>query len=408
MSADPIPDVARSPRVTTATLATLRVDTVSDYDSLVALQPVWDRLLEEAVVDHPFLRHDWIRTWWECFGEGKRLHVLVVRLAGEPIAIAPLMLCRERFLGLEVRRLRLIANVHTQRGGFIIGRRPELAYRAIWECLTAQRETWDVLILPQLPAGSPTLDRLPPLAARDGFRVGSWRAPDSPYLPLAGTWDAYFNRLARKHRSNLRNRLKRLARLGPVELEVVGEGPQVGPALKEGLDIEAASWKGRAGTAIGCHPDLRRFYSVLAQRAAARGWLRLQFLTVAGRRIAFAYSLCLNRKLYLLKPGYDPAYSPYSPSNLLCYLVLREAFASGILAYDFLGADDPWKRNWTAEARPHFWLFVFGDAPRARLLYFIKFRLLPWLKRAYRAWSVPAARLRLLSAPPGDRSDGDS
>src|SRR6202035_4838275 len=131
-----------------------------------------------------------------------------------------------------------------------------------------QKGLWDVLVLPQIPAESITLQQLPALAATQGFRVGLWRAPDSPCLHLTGTWETYFNGLARKHRSNLRNRLKRLERLGRVELEV-------GSALEEGFEIEAAAWKGRKGTAIGCRPELRRFYTRLATQAAGKGWLRL-------------------------------------------------------------------------------------------------------------------------------------
>jgi CelD/BcsL family acetyltransferase involved in cellulose biosynthesis len=394
MSATPIArlaDLAVAAEAAPA-LPALQVDTVSDFDAFVALEPDWNRLCDEAGIDHPFLRHEWFRTWWESFGEGKRLHVIVVRLGGVPIAMAPLMLCRERIYGLRVRRLQTIANVHTQRADLFVGRGAENVYRAIWDCLRRQKALWDVVVLCQVPGRSPTLVRLPVLAAADRFRVVLSRAADSPCVLLKGTWDAYFNGLARKHRSNLRNRLKRLEELGPVKIEVIRDAAAVGTALEDGLRIEAAAWKGRAGSAIGARPELSRFYSGLAARAARQGWLQLQFLTVGGRRIAFAYSLGYENKLYLLKPGYDPAFATYSPSNLLCYLVLRDAFARGIVAYDFLGADDPWKRDWTADATPHTWLFVFGNTPRARALYFAKVHVVPWLKRVYRAYRrrVPA------------------
>jgi CelD/BcsL family acetyltransferase involved in cellulose biosynthesis len=62
-------------------------------------------------------------------------------------------------------------------------------------------------------------------------------------------------------------------------------------------------------------------------------------------------------------------------------MVLRAAFAQGLRAYDLLGDDDAWKRAWTDEVREHSWLFVFGRGARGRLLYLLKFRLLPWLRR---------------------------
>jgi len=396
MSASPVAELAVAALSAELPVAPpIHVETVSDCERLRELEPAWNRLVDEAGIDHPFLSHEWMSTWWECFGADAQLHVLVVKAGSEVIAIAPLMLTHARFYGVKMRVLQLIFNVQACRSDFIVGRSADVAYRAIWERLAAEGALWDVLLLPQVPAGSETLERLPRLASEDGFQTGVWRAADSPCLRLSGTWEAYLSGLAGKHRSNLRNRLRRLDRLGPVDLEVVRAGPQMGPALEEGLRLEAAAWKGEAGTAIRSRPELTLFYSQLARRAAKRGWLRLQFLTVGGRRIAFGYALCYKRKLFLLKPGYDPAYACYSPSNLLCYMVLREAFGDGTLAYDFLGMTDPWKRNWTSEVKPHFWLFVLGDGPRSRLLYFTKFRMLPWLKRSYRACSGLAARLRL-------------
>ena len=366
--------------------AALEVETVSSLDALRALQPVWNRLLDEAGIDHPFLAHEWIVTWWECFGGGRSLHVLLVKDATGPVAIAPLMLTRPRVYGLRVRRFELLSNVHTQRADFIVSARGEHAYRAIWDHLARHRGLWDVLLLPHLPAASRTLDWLTRLADGAGHHWGAWRAARSPRIVLDGTWEAYESGLPRKHRSNLRNRMKRLSLLGAVELEVVTGGAELDQALRDGFVLEGAAWKEQGGTAIRCRPELQDFYARLGERAARQGWLQLQFLKVAGRRIAFGYALRFKDTLYLLKPGYDPAFAAYSPSSLLCAMVLRAAFAQGLRAYDLLGDDDAWKRAWTDEVREHSWLFVFGRGAKGRLLYLLKFRLLPWLRRTLARW----------------------
>jgi CelD/BcsL family acetyltransferase involved in cellulose biosynthesis len=371
----------------TSTAPELSVELVTDYESFVGLEPVWNRLVDEAGVDHPFLRHEWVRTWWDCFGDGKQLHILVVKAGEAAIAIAPLMLSRRRMYGFPVRVMEFMSDVYTERFDLIVASRPEEAYRAIWAHLADRQAQWDVLQLCQLCADSRTLALLPPLAANDGYVSGLWHSANSPYVPLQGTWDGYFGSLDRKHRSNVRNRTKRLGQLGDVALEEASLDTQLEETLEEGFRLEAAAWKGRAGTAISAKPDVRHFYTRLAQRAAQNGWLRLYFLTVNRRKIAFHYSLCYRNKLYLLKPGYDPHYAPYSPSNLLCEKVLRHAFEHGADEYDFLGAEATWKLDWTKETRPHRWLFVFPNRPQARFLHWAKFRLVPQLKghRLYRA-----------------------
>jgi CelD/BcsL family acetyltransferase involved in cellulose biosynthesis len=357
------------------------VEPVTDYQAFLDLAPLWNRLADEAGTDHPFVRHEWVRTWWDSFGAGQRLYVLVIKAGGEPVAIAPLMLSDRRLHGVRIRQLEFIWNVYAERFDFIVGRWPTDAYRAMWIHLVNHQRLWDVLRLPQLPTGSRSLEELPRLAELHGLRVGLWRSGDSPYVPLVGSWENYFKGLDGKHRSNLRNRLKRLSQLGQVSLEVVTSPEHLDEALDDGFRIEAAAWKGQAGTAIRANPDVHRFYTQLARTAAHRGWLRLSFLTVDGQRIAFAYYLEYGNKLYLLKPGYDPRFAPYSPSNLLCYLVLQDAFARGVAELDFLAAGDPWKLCWTAAIRPHYWLYAFADRLKPRLLHWVKFHLGPTLKR---------------------------
>lgn len=359
------------------------VETVCDYRAFLDLEPMWNKLVQAAKIDHPFLEHAWVRTWWECFGEGSSLHVLVVKAGDRAIGIAPLILTPIRMWGIKVQRLGFFYNAHVPRTGFIIAEREDDAHRAIWDHLSRNRY-WDLLQLCQLPEGSPTLEAVGRLAATDGFLVGTWKSGESPYVPLHSSWDEYFADLPAKHRSNLRNRLKRIDKeIGPANLETVRvEG--LGDALKGGLELEAAAWKGEAGTAISCDTAISRFYSTFAERASEHGWMRLHFLNAGSKRVAFDYSILYKNRIHLLKLGYDPEYARYSPSNLLLSLVLRNAFAERIAEYDFLGEIAEWKLCWAKLSTPHYWLFAFPNSFKGRLLHRIKFQIIPSIKRLRR------------------------
>lgn len=359
----------------------LRVEVVSDYAALLELKPAWDDLVERAGVEHPFLSHEWTTTWWECFGAGKELRVLLVRDGARLVGLAPLMRSDARMYGLRVRRLGTLYNPHVPRSDFVIARGAQGACRALWRELCGAERGWDMLELCQLPSDSPALAELPALARADGFLTGVWRASDSPYLPVAGSWADYLGRLRAKHRSNLRNRLRRLGQLGEVKLEVVCSADELARALEDGYGLEAAAWKGEAGTAIAARPELRLFYTRLAERMARGGRLRLHFLTLDGRRIAFGYSLLHRDRLYLLKPGYDPEYAHLSPSGLLLHKVLQDAFDRRLAEHDFLGVDDAWKLEWTSAVRPHRWLCVFPRNATGALLRSLKFGIVPALRR---------------------------
>ncbi|TLY28697.1 MAG: GNAT family N-acetyltransferase [Nitrospirae bacterium] len=377
----------------------LTVETISDFGSFLSLAPVWDHLVERAGIDHPFLRHDWVRIWWDCFGTGKELRIFVVKAGEEAVAIAPFMLSRGRMCGCPVRLMEFISNVYTERFDLVLTRSSQEACRAIWRHLMTQKGLWDVVRLCQLPAGSRALEELPRLATADGFLTGIWRSLDSPFIDLTGGWEAYLKGLSSNQRHNVRRWLYRLGQLGEVKLEVISSGEQLDAALNDGFRIEASDWKSRSGTAILCQSELKRFLTQLAGATSRSGLLRLIFLTVGQSRIAFAYALCYRNKLFVLKAGYDPQYATYSPYNLLCYLVFRDACERGLAEYEFLGASESWKLHWTKQTRSHYWLYVFSTSLRIRLLYYAKFRVVPSLERlrCYRFLRDPVVRLSGLS-----------
>jgi CelD/BcsL family acetyltransferase involved in cellulose biosynthesis len=358
----------------------MEVDVIRDRAALAALEPVWNRLVDRSGADQPFSTHEWLTAWWDAFGAGAELYVLRATSGAETVALAPLMIHRVKRYGFTLRRLGFLYNPHTPRCDFIVARGCDDAYSALWEHMTRNRREWDFLELPQIAEGSGTAGALASLASRSGYRVGAWRSEDSPYITLSGTWEAYFKARDRKHRSNVRNRLNRLDRLGDLALEEVAAPEAVESALEEGLRMEAKAWKGRAGTAIESQPEVLRFYTQLARLAGGAGWLRLYFLKLGERRIAFDYSLRYKDRLYILKPGYDPTYAPYSPYNSLCCLKLQHAFASGLVEYDFLGISDRWKLDWTSERRAHSWFYAFRDAYPASVVHYLKFEAGPRLK----------------------------
>lgn len=359
----------------------LRVDVIRDPDRLMAMGPEWDGLVARAGVSHPFLGHDWVGTWWECFGANKQLHLITVHAGDALIGLAPLMRSRVRLYGVAVWRLEFLANVHTPRFDFIVAERADEVGAAILDHLRIHGPSWDVMMLSELDESSPTVVGLGELAESMALRTGVWVAGASPRIELVGTFEGFRKKLSAKRRSSLARRLRLLQRQGAVSLDTVANVEDVAGALADGLRIEAAGWKGEAGTAISRSEDLERFYALIAERAARSATLALLFLKVADKRIAFGYCLTRERTLYLLKTGYDPEYAGYSPFHTLMLLAIEAAYSEGLEAFDLLGCDEPWKREWTDETRERRWLFVFQNNLRGRFVHAVKFLLLPWLKR---------------------------
>ena len=133
-----------------------------------------------------------------------------------------------------------------------------------------------------------------------------------------------------KRRADLRRRSRRLEEeVGEVECSAHTAAEGLRPLLAEGFAVEASGWKGERGTAISADPAVRGFYEDVAAWAADAGLLSLWFLRAGGRAVAFAFCIRDAEAHYVLKIGFDPAYSRYAPGMLLTRAMLRDAFDEG-------------------------------------------------------------------------------
>ena len=362
-------------------MSAIAVDIINDYQTFVGLEGQWNDTVDRAGHTHPFLRHEWLRAWWDSFGPGRSLNVMVVRAGNRILGLAPLMLETTKMYGVPVKRIQFLHNDHTPKADVIVAEQADDVYDAIWKTLLDSRAQWDVLQLSQLPADSPTHDQVGRRAAIEKYPTTLWNSDVSPYLELTNNWDGYLSSRNAKLKQNLRNRLNRLTQIGEPKLEVLSDPDAIREARDEALALEASGWKKEAGTAIHSDPQVLQFYTLLADRAAAGGWLRLLFLTVNDKRIATSYSSRYQDRLSFFKTGYDPEFAKYAPFKLLTYFLIKDGYADGLREVDFLGDAEPWKLEWTSTTRPHDWLFVFGNTLRAKLVHTTKCRLLPAMKQ---------------------------
>jgi CelD/BcsL family acetyltransferase involved in cellulose biosynthesis len=321
--------------------------TVEVQDRVEPLVAEWERLAQHARAS-PFLWPGWIGAWWRAFGAG-RLQILTAYQDGRLAGVLPLYRYR--------RTLSSTTNSHSPLFGFLAAN--ETAVEQLSNALFSQRaHRIDLSFLLPTDAGvSPVY--LAADAAR--YRVLTESIQAAPYVCIAGTsWEAYESGLRRKFRSELRRRRRRLEEEGRLTLEVSDSTERLRELLEEGFRVEDSGWKGTYHTSINSLSATRRFYTEVARWATERGWLRLAFLRLDGRALAFDYCLEYNKVHYLLKTGYDPAYRKFAPGMVIRHLMLARSFSEGIATYDFLGIGDVWKQEWTTAQQERLFLRMFA------------------------------------------------
>jgi CelD/BcsL family acetyltransferase involved in cellulose biosynthesis len=240
-----------------------------------------------------------------------------------------------------------------------------------------------------LLADDPAVDTWRSAARAARYRLVDRTLERSPYIATNGDWAGYERHRDSRFLRELRRRHRRLSEQGGLALDVADGRDRLDELLDEGFAVEAAAWKGKRGTAIASDTATRRFYGDVARWAAQRGWLRLAYLRLEERPLAFDYCLEDQGVHYLLKTGYDPAYGAFAPGMLMRREMIARAFSNGLTRYEFLGADEPWKLRWTDMLRERKLLQAFApsvpgaiDCLRGRAFAFAR----PLAKRALLAW----------------------
>ena len=360
----------------------MRVEVITDSGTFAGLNRVWNGLLAQSRIHHPFMTHEWLGLWLDSFGERSTPYVMTVVAGSRILAVAPMMVTQTTLYGCPVRRLHGMVNAYSERFDWLLGEHPSETCRLLWDHLKEPASSWDILEVGQLPAESALLEFLPPLMESEGYLLGHWQANHAPYVSVRHSWETYYRSLKKAHRSNLRNHARQLEQHGLVDLELVTSHDRLELDIREALALEAVAWKVRQRTSLKCRRESQGFYQELLRRAAGVGTLHLSFLRVNGKRIAVRISLLHDNRLFMLKSGYDERYQRYSPGQVLTERLLRHAWDAGLEEVDFLGHDERWKQSWATGRRSHTWLFAFPDRMKTRLLHNMKFRVIPGLRRS--------------------------
>jgi CelD/BcsL family acetyltransferase involved in cellulose biosynthesis len=334
-----------------------------DAETFTAIGPLageWDELADRVRAS-PFRRPGWFTAWWRNFGAGELL-VYCVRRDGRLDAVIPL-----------VRRGRALAsptNLQTPEFGMVA------ADRAAGDALAAAVFAGEPsrVSLQHLDRAGVDFECFRAAANAAGYRQHVRTLERSPFVLLAGDWETYQQSLQKHLRDNRRRRLRRLAELGEVTFDAGVPRGRLDELLAEGFAVEPSGWKLERRTAVLSRPETLAFWEEVARWAHERGWLRLHFLRVAGRPIAFELTLVAAGTAWDMKGGYDPEFRRYAPGILINFEILCRLFAEGASAYEMNGADEPFKLE-------------FSDRVHDRVLFEAFTRSLPgalgWGARSY-------------------------
>ncbi len=312
----------------------------------------WNALLEESVSHVPFLRHEYLQTWWQSRGGGEwpqaQLALVTARQDGRLTGIAPLFHTPAHDGRAS---LMLLGSIEISDYLDLIARPVDL--QAFVDGLmhfldNAPLPTWQALDLYNILDNSPSLDALQSAAQKVGFSYECTNLQHSPYIPLPGDWETYLAGIDKKQRHEVRRKIRRAESSEiPVRWYIFENEAALEDEIEAFMQLMAQDEE----KAAFLTPEMRATLRAVIRCAFEEGCLNLAFLEVGGQKAAAYLSFDYLNRLWVYNSGFDRRFMEYSPGWVLLGYLLQWANQNGRSEFDFMRGDEDYKYRFGAVDR---------------------------------------------------------
>ncbi len=328
-----------------------RVEIIRNIEELNAMEEIWSDLLDKCPDKNPFFTFNWICAWWEFFGMGRQLFVMVIYSRGEVCGIVPLMISREVLLGITLRKLQFIGVKKSDYMGAIFVEDYELCWRLAIETIYENRSLWDVVELARMREESDAFTALSQVLSSREQDIKYFFKHDNnckgcPTIIMHGDWKQYCDEnLSTKTLSKMRAYIRRIEKKADEKISFVEivDKDKIREAFKEVSDLECRSWKGEEQKGIFKGERNREFLSRVCSVFAEAGVFSIYMLRLDNTLVAYAIGFNYGQKYYFYNTAYDPLWRMYSPGSILLMKIIEECFDKKNTEFDMLQGEDEYK-----------------------------------------------------------------
>ena len=309
------------------------------------LEDEWNALIEHSITNVPFIRHEYLRTWWQTRGGGEwpqaELVLVTARRDGQLVGVAPLFKADHP---TGVSSLLLLGSIEISDYLDIIvrpGDLDEFLTGLLNFLASSQVGDWQALDLYNLLDSSPTLAGLERAAAALGWPFLSEKLQHSPYIPLPGDWETYLAGIDKKQRHEIRRKIRRAEETGNVRWYMTRDASQLEGDIQAFVammrtDPEKDAFFARSDSMVDTMVEVIRC-------AFDRDCLSLSFLEIEGQKAAGYLCFDYLNRIWVYNSGYDSSMNEYSPGWVLLGYLLQWANEQKRSEFDFMRGDETYK-----------------------------------------------------------------
>jgi len=319
-------DMARTPGLMrTASSADLEVGR-SDGARLVSFDEAcspefvaaWETLASNACEPNPFFEHWFVLPSLNAFGSGGSVFFLAHYSHGQLTGLLPVGRARN-YYGYPIPHATSWLHDNAFCGAPLVAHGHERQFwRGMFEHLDQHPKSAMFLHVPHLPAEGPLQAALSDVLfeqSRASFAVlNNSRALLASDL---SSGEYLSQSMSTKKRKELRRQHKRLSEEGVLTFVRHDDAKDVEQWTTDFLALEAAGWKGEAGSSLAGSSHTSSFFKETLAQSANAGKLERLTLVLDDRPIAMLANFITVPGVYSFKTAFDEAYARFSPGMLI-------------------------------------------------------------------------------------------
>ncbi len=326
--------VASGPRwIPHQAVAVHEVYEINDPVELATCRMLWDCLLPQTPRASFFHTWDWLNSYWQHFGNGQKLRILVIHAGGNPVGIVPLCVRQDRY---RLGTVRTLTYPLDDWGSWYspIGPNQAASMLVAMQHIQATPRDWDMIDLRWTGPESHDGGR-PGRAMRiAGYKPHKHAYQVNSVLEMTGRWNRFLQQQPNKLRRDYCSLLQRLNQRDDLQFIRHRPAPARSGDGDPRWDLYAMC---EAVAASSRRADVRdentlstgRVCSFLrdAHADAARlGMVDMNLLLASGTPVAFLYSYHFAGRVFALRTGFEPATGGNPPGISLILRAIQDGF----------------------------------------------------------------------------------
>lgn len=335
-----VQEIQTEPRARTM----LKLDIVESVKGFAALKEDWNRLADNFSGGNVFLTWEWQYTWWSHFGEGKQLHLIIVRDGEKAVAIAPMYEAHAGFWPVSTRVLQTLCYNAGDYGGLLVEDGYEDALWMLTEYLIEKKESLNApVVLRRVPEDTPIAEmwRNVMASGNQKYQMDLVTTFQAPQVSLSEGMEIKFPK------AELGRRNRKIHREHDVEFRFHTEG-DVDDDLASLVKLHDIRWSDRMNEYKGVLVEEKKlaFTRDVVRLLDERGIVRLSSLWVDGQAAAGVLAFEYGDRFLYWRPAFDNQWRKFSVGHVLLNYLMQRCVERGIQVFDFLEGVADYKTLW--------------------------------------------------------------